>query len=246
MKDLDNLKKIAVLIDAENAQYSKLGAILDELSKHGHVISKNAYGDWGDEKLKGWPTVLDRLAIKPHQQFARTAKRNAIDIAMVIDAMDMFHSEDFDAFALVSSDSDFASLASRLRRGGKYVFGFGEQKTPLSFRNACDDFVITEVLGSSPAGADPANPADKPPSVTETDLVALLRAAVVEYSESDGWTLASHAGAMIKRQRPDFQPRLFGCKTFLQVLSKLDRQFEVRRVQRGEGTTDQFRERQGT
>ena len=115
MKDIESLKTIAVLVDAENAQHSKLGAILDELLKHGHVIAKYAYGDWTSERLRNWPDVLDRLAIRPHHQFARTSGKNATDIAMVIDAMDMFHSEDFDAFAIVSSDSDFTGLASRLR-----------------------------------------------------------------------------------------------------------------------------------
>jgi hypothetical protein len=243
MKDIENLKTIAVLIDAENAQYSKLGAILDELSKHGHVIAKHAYGDWSDEKLKGWPDVLDRLAIKPQQQFARTTKRNATDIAMVIDAMDMFHAEDFDAFALVSSDSDFTGLASRLRRGGKYVFGFGEEKTPISFRNACDDFRLTEYLGASGSVPEPAAPSAPAATLAEGDLISLLKAAATEYADSDGWTLASHAGSMIKRQRPDFHPKIFGCKTFLQVLARFDKQFEVRKVPRGEGMTDQYREK---
>ena len=199
MKDIESLKTIAVLIDAENAQYSKLGAILDELSKHGHVIAKSAYGDWSDERLKNWPDVLDKLAIRSHHQFARTTKRNAIDIAMVIDAMDMFHLESFDAFALVSSDSDFTGLASRLRRGGKYVFGFGEDKTPISFRNACDDFLLTEYLGVPPAPNGAQSPAKESRSLEEADLIALLRAAASEYADTDGWTLASHAGTVIER-----------------------------------------------
>jgi hypothetical protein len=243
MKDIESLKTIAVLIDAENAQYSKLGAILDELSKHGHIIAKSAYGDWSDERLKNWPDVLDKLAIRSHHQFARTTKRNAIDIAMVIDAMDMFHLESFDAFALVSSDSDFTGLASRLRRGGKYVFGFGEAKTPVSFRNACDDFLLTEYLGVPPPAPGVQPPTTENRTLEEADLVALLKAAATEYADLEGWTLASHAGNVIKRQRPDFHPRTFGCKTFLQVVGKFDRYFELRRAPRGEGMADQYRER---
>lgn len=243
MKDIESLKTIAVLIDAENAQHSKLGVILDELLKHGHVTAKNAYGDWTSERLKNWPEVLDRLAIRPHHQFVRTSGKNATDIAMVIDAMDMFHAEDFDAFAIVSSDSDFTGLASRLRRGGKYVFGFGEEKTPVSFRNACDDFILTEYLGvvASLPGPQPG-PEDKL-TAEERDVVALLKAATSAHGEGDGWTLTSHAGNVIKRQRPDFSPRLFGCKTLGQVIARFDRHFELRRVARGDGMTDQFRER---
>lgn len=243
MKDIESLKTIAVLVDAENAQHSKLGAILDELLKHGHVIAKNTYGDWTSERLKNWPDVLDRLAIRPHHQFARTSGKNATDIAMVIDAMDMFHSEDFDAFAIVSSDSDFTGLASRLRRGGKYVFGFGEEKTPVSFRNACDDFILTEYLGAVPvASTTPAaDPGGESPE--ERDIIALLKAAASEFAEGEGWTLTSHAGNTIKRQRPDFSPKVFGCRSLGQVISKFDRHFELKRVARGDGMTDQYRER---
>jgi hypothetical protein len=243
MKDIESLKTIAVLIDAENAQHTKLGVILDELLKHGHVTAKNAYGDWTSERLKNWPEVLDRLAIRPYHQFVRTSGKNATDIAMVIDAMDVFHAEDFDAFAIVSSDSDFTGLASRLRRGGKYVFGFGEEKTPVSFRNACDDFILTEYLGGAAAPSMSAPSGEGRLGPVAQDIVALLKAAASEHAEGEGWTLTSHAGIMIKRQRPDFTPRQFGCKTLGQVIAKFDRHFELRRVARGDGMTDQFRER---
>jgi hypothetical protein len=243
MKDLESLKTIAVLIDAENAQHSKLGVIMDELLKHGHVTAKNAYGDWTNERLKNWPEVLNRLAISPHQHFVRTAGKNSADIALVIDAMDMFHAEDFDAFAIVSSDSDFTGLASRLRRGGKYVFGFGEEKTPESFRKACDDFILTELLGSTaPAPSGHAIALSGGLLPEEEDIISLLRAAASEHSEDDGWTLTTHAGNVIKRQRPDFSPKQFGCKSLGQVIGKFDRYFEIRRVARGDGTADQFRE----
>lgn len=241
MKNIDQLRTIAVLIDAENAQYSAIGSILDELSKHGNVLTKNAYGDWTSEYLKRWPDVLARLAVRPCHQFASSSGKNAIDIAMVIDAMDMFHSENFDAFAIVSSDSDFAGLASRLRRGGKYVFGFGEEKTPISFRNACDDFIVTSFLTSS-KDAKAVN-ATAPTELTKNDVIELLKSAASEYGDADGWTLASYAGSLIKRQRPDFNPSSFGCKSLTQLISNLGGSFESRKVARGEGTVDEYRER---
>jgi uncharacterized LabA/DUF88 family protein len=245
MKDLDATKTIAVMIDAENAQHRTIGPILNELSKYGHVVARNAYGDWSSQHLKAWPEVLERLAIAPRQQFSRASGKNASDIAMVIDAMDMFHVEDFDAFALVSSDSDFAGLASRLRRGGKYVFGFGEEKTPESFRNACDAFVYTTLLGSSPpesAAEKTAVPRNKT-SAELRQLIELFELAASEYGDADGWTLVSRAGSMIKRQRPDFDPRAFECKNLLQVIEKLHERFELRKVPRGEGTADEYRGR---
>ena len=240
MKNLEDLRTIAVLVDAENAQHTAIGPILDELSKYGNVLTKNAYGDWTSEYLKRWPDVLSRLAVRPVHQFARSSGKNALDIAMVIDAMDMFHSENFDAFALVSSDSDFAGLASRLRRGGKYVFGFGENKTPISFRNACDNFIVTSFLANG-AEAETSTSA-APAELTEKDVVELLQSAASEYGDADGWTLASHAGMLIKRQRPDFNSRVFGHKSLTQLISSLEEYFEVRKVARGEGTVDEYRE----
>ena len=143
MKDLEQHKKIAVLIDADNAQLTKLPLIIEELSSHGHVVVKRAYGDWSIDSLKNWKTVLNELAIQPIQQFAYTKGKNATDASMIIDAMDLLYSSKFDAFALVSSDSDFTKLASRLRESEIYVFGFGEKMTPVSFRSACDDFLFT-------------------------------------------------------------------------------------------------------
>ncbi len=146
MKDLDGHKKICVLIDADNAQYSKVKSILEEISAHGHIVIKRAYGDWSSEYLKNWKQSLNELAIQPIQQFAYTTGKNSTDASMIIDAMDLLYSQKFDAFALVSSDSDFTKLASRLRESEIFVFGVGQMKTPIAFRNACDDFIYTENL----------------------------------------------------------------------------------------------------
>jgi len=144
MKNGSEEKRIVVLIDADNAQQSKLEPILAELSTHGRIIVKRAYGDWSSSYLKNWKERLNELAIQPIQQFAYTTGKNSTDASMIIDAMDLLYTQKFDAFALVSSDSDFTKLASRLKESEIYVFGFGEHKTPLSFRNACDDFIFTE------------------------------------------------------------------------------------------------------
>ncbi len=146
MKDLDEQKKIAVLIDADNAQASRIKAVLTEISTHGHIVTKRAYGDWSSSNLKTWKTTLNEYSIQPVQQFAYTTGKNSTDASLIIDAMDLLYTGKYDSFVLVSSDSDFTKLASRLREAEIFVFGVGEAKTPVSFRNACDDFILVENL----------------------------------------------------------------------------------------------------
>lgn len=146
MKDLDEQKKIAVLIDADNAQHSRIKAVLAEIATHGHIITKRAYGDWSRNNLRAWKSILNEYSIQPIQQFAYTTGKNSTDASMIIDAMDLLYTEKYDSFVLVSSDSDFTKLASRLREAEKFVFGVGEAKTPSAFRNACDDFILVENL----------------------------------------------------------------------------------------------------
>jgi len=146
MIDIDEQKKIAVLIDADNTPYNKLSAILSEIAVHGHIITKRAYGDFSIPTLKNWKDGLNENAITPVQQFSYTQGKNSSDSAMIIDAMDLLYTEKYDAFVLVSSDSDFTKLASRLRESQEYVFGVGQKKTPVSFVNACDDFIFIENL----------------------------------------------------------------------------------------------------
>ncbi|MCI1209911.1 MAG: NYN domain-containing protein [Treponema sp.] len=153
MIDIDEQKKIAVLIDADNTPYSKLGAILQEIAVHGHIITKRAYGDFSSETLKKWKNELNENAILPVQQFSYTQGKNSSDSAMIIDAMDLLYTEKYDAFALVSSDSDFTKLASRLRESQEYVFGVGRKQTPASFVNACDDFIYIENLNEDSENA---------------------------------------------------------------------------------------------
>lgn len=238
MKDLDQHKKIAVLIDADNAQLSKLPLILEELSSHGHVVTKRAYGDWSVDSLKNWKTVLNELAIQPIQQFAYTKGKNATDASMIIDAMDLLYSQKFDAFALVSSDSDFTKLASRLREDEIYVFGFGEHKTPTSFRNACDDFLLTENLAveegeeapGKPSSAKPEKPVKSSKKKEEVpEIVRLLRRAYDHVQDDQGWAHLSATASFLKRAKSDFDPRSYGAKKFSDLFSNLGDYFELRK-----------------
>ncbi|MFT5838639.1 MAG: hypothetical protein ACI9UT_001133 [Flavobacteriales bacterium] len=237
MKDLDVHKKIAVLIDADNAQLSKLKTILDEISAHGHVLIKRAYGDWSIDNLKYWKQPLNELAIQPIQQFAYTTGKNSTDASMIIDAMDLLYSEKIDAFALVSSDSDFTKLASRLRESEKFVFGVGEKKTPVSFRNACDDFVYTENLDASEKTIKdkPIPPTEEVGSIEE--IVPILAKAWEQFQDDDGWANLSSAGNFIKRAAPDFDPRTYGVGKLAELIKKLDSRFEMKK-QKINGSND--------
>ncbi|NOU35619.1 MAG: NYN domain-containing protein [Kiritimatiellaceae bacterium] len=250
MKDIETAKKIAVLIDAENAQCSVLAAVLNEISKHGHIVVKKAYGDWGSSHLRNWKQPLNELAINPVQQFSYTQGKNSSDAAMIIDAMDLLYTKQFDAFALVTSDSDFTKLASRLKESQIFVFGVGEGKTPTAFRNACDDFILTEVLQSpdeikpeKSAGAKaPAAKTTRKPLSQDRKLVNVLHNAVVEYADADGWAVLSSCGSLIKRQYPDFDPRSYGCRTFT-LLFEATGLFEVDRRSNGATKTVYVRDR---
>ncbi|PMR67098.1 NYN domain-containing protein [Halomonas heilongjiangensis] len=238
MKDLDEHKKIAVLIDADNAQCSKMKSILDEVSAHGHVVIKRAYGDWSSDYLKNWKTTLNELAIQPVQQFSYTTGKNSTDASMIIDAMDLLYSTKYDAFALVSSDSDFTKLASRLRESEIFVFGVGEKKTPVSFRNACDDFVYTENLGSEPvAEVKVSISADKPAAVDPKELVPVLTKAWEQYQDEDGWANVAPAGSFVKRAAPDFDPRTYGATKLPEIIKILSKNFEMTKF-KGKGTVN--------
>lgn len=228
MKDLDDQKKIAVLVDADNAQHSKIRSILDEISKHGHVITKRAYGDWSSEYLKNWKTILNELAIQPIQQFAYTTGKNSTDSSLIIDAMDLLYTEKYDAFALISSDSDFTKLASRLRESEVYVFGVGEKKTPVSFRNSCDDFIFSENVGEPIiSGVNNEQTSTAPATNTEEipqDIIDALLSGWLQYKEDDGedWANVAPVGGLLKRLKPDFDPRTYGATKIPELIAKID------------------------
>jgi uncharacterized LabA/DUF88 family protein len=210
-------QKIAVLIDAENAQMTSLSAILTELSKHGHIIVKRAYGDWSGNHLKNWKKSMNELVIQPIQQFSYTQGKNSSDAALIIDAMDLLYSGKFDAFAIVSSDSDFTKLASRLKESQIHVYGVGEKKTPPAFINACDDFIYVEVLRQLDAEEEQESKRSSKKSQKVTKditkdkaLIKLLKNTIDDCADDDGWAALAECGSLIKKQFPDFDSRNYG------------------------------------
>jgi hypothetical protein len=244
--------KLAVLIDADNASPNVADALLAEVAKYGTSFVKRAYGDWTGTNLKGWKEQLLRKSIQPFQQFAYTQGKNATDSAMIIDAMDLLYTNRFDGFCLVSSDSDFTRLATRIRESGLVVYGFGERKTPKPFVVACDKFIYFENLNIMPPD-DPATPSTPGPqansssgggggggantftvthrrapstttsgppgsSTIDTKLEQQLRDAVEASSDEEGWANLAKVGALITKQRPDFDPRTYGHLKFSEVV----------------------------
>ena len=207
---MENTDKLAVLIDADNAQPSIVDSLLAEIANYGVASVKRIYGDWTAPSLKGWKDVLLQHSIQPMQQFAYTKGKNATDSAMIIDAMDLLYTSNFNGFCIVSSDSDFTKLASRIRESGLLVYGFGEQKTPSAFVSACDKFIYTEVLR---AKTDESKAIIKKTSTElkqDTKLVSLLRNAVEASSDESGWAQLGPVGSNIAKQSPEFDPRNYG------------------------------------
>jgi uncharacterized LabA/DUF88 family protein len=216
-EDGESTARLAVLIDADNAQPAIAVRLLAEIAKYGTAHVKRAYGDWTGTKLKGWKDQLLTQSIQPIQQFAYTTGKNATDAAMVIDAMDLLYSGRFDGFCIVSSDSDFTRLASRIRESGLTVYGFGERKTPKPFVAACDKFVYFENLVPDVSKNTSADQTFKPvPRVpaaqlkADTTLVGQLRDAVEAASDEEGWAPLAVVGSIITKQAPDFDSRNFG------------------------------------
>lgn len=243
--------RIAVLIDADNAPASKIGAILSQVAKSGNAHVRRAYGDWKNSHLKGWESRLQEFAIAPVQQFAYTKGKNASDIAMVIDAMDLLHAGVADGFAIVSSDADFTPLVMRLRQSGAEVVGFGGEKAPRAFQNACSTFYKLETLREdddtdddveeAPSAASADDTAPKPaagrtrPSQridgnalkSDRQLVRMLRTAVEEAADDDGWAQLSQVSDQIRNQS-SIQPGNYGYAKFSGLIEAIDL-FEVKR-----------------
>ena len=207
---MEKITKLAVLIDADNAQPIIIDSLLAEIANYGVASVKRIYGDWTAPGLKGWKEVLLQHSIQPMQQFAYTKGKNATDSAMIIDAMDLLYTSNFNGFCIVSSDSDFTKLASRIRESGLLVYGFGEKKTPSAFVAACDKFIYTEVLR---AKTDESEAIAKKPSnelKQDTKLVSLLRNAVEASSDESGWAQLGPVGSNIAKQSSEFDPRNYG------------------------------------
>ncbi|ORE90764.1 NYN domain-containing protein [Aurantimonas sp. 22II-16-19i] len=224
----DTTRRLAVLIDADNASSKIADGLFEEIAKIGEASVRRVYGDFSTTRSKGWVETLARHAIVPQQQFPYTIGKNASDITLVIDAMDLLHSGRFDGFCLVSSDSDFTRLASRIREQGVDVFGFGEQKTPESFRQACRRFIYTENL--LPERADPDRATDAPttkPLARKEEATRLLLRVIAQMDSEDGWINLGGFGKQILNLAPDFDPRTYGFKK-LSDLVRSTKEFEVR------------------
>ena len=213
--------RLAVLIDADNAQASIIEGLLDEIAQYGVASVKRIYGDWTDTRLKGWKSVLLEHGINPVQQFAYTTGKNATDSALIIDAMDLLYSERLDGFCIISSDSDFTRLASRIREGGLKVYGFGEKKTPKAFMSACDKFIYTEILRkcdktSEPKLRKPAQKTQKP----DLRILNTLRHAVDDTADEAGWSHLGSVGQNVLNKSPEFDPRNYGFKKLRDLLEE--------------------------
>lgn len=231
----DRPQRLAILIDADNASPRAAAAIFEEIATIGEASARRIYGDFSGTRLKGWSEVLATYAIIPQQNFANTVGKNASDIALVIDAMDLLHSGRFDGFCLVSSDSDFTRLAARIREQGLNVYGFGEQKTPESFRRACKRFIYTENLLSpaehlvcSTTGSGEAAPAGGSTKQPPTAAIPLIQTALSQMEDVDGWHFLGAVGQRLAALMPDFDPRTYGCAKLLTLIEKSGA-FDVRR-----------------
>ena len=218
--------RLAVLIDADNASAKIADGLFEEIAKIGEASVRRIYGDFANPRSKAWADTLSKHAIIPQQQFAYTTGKNASDITLVIDAMDLLHSGRFDGFCLVSSDSDFTRLAARIREQGIDVFGFGEQKTPESFRQACRRFIYTENLLPGAAANTPDVGSAAKPLQPLTDAIPLLRKVVAQIESEDGWVALGAVGTQLTNTQPDFDSRNYGCRK-LSDLVRNTGEFEI-------------------
>lgn len=222
-------KRIALLIDADNAPAAKIDVILAEVARYGVANVRRAYGDWKNPHLKSWEACLHEYAIRPVQQFAYSRGKNASDMAMVIDAMDLLYARNLDGFAIVSSDADFTPLVMRLLTEGVKVYGFGEKKTPDPFVNACSKFTYVEALGQpeQSGGTSAAQPRSTSDLHGDARLLQMLRSAVDSASGDDGWSKLGAVGQQIGNQA-SFDSRNYGYRK-LSDLIEATGVFEVRR-----------------
>ncbi|MBW4692382.1 MAG: NYN domain-containing protein [Lyngbya sp. HA4199-MV5] len=243
--------RLAVLIDADNANADLIEALLKEVAKYGTSHVKRIYGDWTNTQLGKWKDKLNKFAIQPMQQFRYTTGKNATDSALIIDAMDLLYTRNFDGFCIVSSDSDFTRLASRIRESGLLVYGFGERKTPLAFISACDKFIYTEILGRSDetvtvSASDSViekesksstkdSSSQKPEALNsqalkrDREFVALLKDAYKAIAEEDGWANLGSFGAQLTKISPSFDQRNYGYEKLGSLIRATDL-FEVKEI----------------
>ena len=240
MNETVNARRLALLIDADNASPAIINGLLSEISKFGVLTVKRIYGDWTTPNLGGWKSTLLDHSITPIQQFRYTVGKNATDTAMIIDAMDIHYGGKVDGFCLVSSDSDFTRLASRLRESGLVVYGFGERKTPSAFVSACDKFTFVDIL-TDPRKGPKGESKDAAENLKgDTVLMNLLRTAIEASTDEGGWANLGSVGKQISSQKPDFDPRHWGFSKLSSLIEAINL-FEVRREAKGtQGHTEVY------
>ncbi len=237
MQTLQDLR-LAVLIDADNIPFSNVKGMLEEIAKYGTPTFKRIYGDWTKPTVSGWKSILLENAITPVQQYSYTQGKNATDSAMIIDAMDILYSGKVDGFCIVSSDSDFTRLATRLREAGMRVIGIGERKTPSPFIIACDKFIYIEILTSSvqeqqyqskKKGGKPVRQGQKnkesEQQVQARKVKQLIASSITDLADENGWAYLGDVGNLILKKQPDFDPRNFGFAKLTPLIKSFD--FEI-------------------
>jgi len=228
--------QLAVLIDAENIPYSNIKGMLDEITKFGVPTIKRIYGDWTNQIVSGWKPALLEHAITPIQQYSYTSGKNSSDSALIIDAMDILHNKQVDGFCLVSSDSDFTRLATRLRESGKLVIGIGERKTPKAFIVACDKFIYIEIINTQNKESENSekykdeNYTESERSIEPIDrsLIKLIESSVEDLADDNGWAFLAEIGNLLNKKKPDFDPRNYGFSKLTPLIKSLDKNFEIR------------------
>lgn len=217
--------KLAVLIDADNIPYSNVKDMMEEIAKYGTPTFKRIYGDWTKPTTSGWKGVLLQNAITPIQQYSYTSGKNATDSAMIIDAMDILYTGRVDGFCIVSSDSDFTRLATRLREAGMKVIGIGEKKTPDPFITACDKFIYIEILASEENNArDIKTRRTKKDFLHKLDkrVISLIKSSINDVADEGGWAFLGEVGTLILKKQPNFDSRNYGFKKLVQLMKSMD------------------------
>jgi hypothetical protein len=244
--------RLAVLIDADNVPYSNIQGMLEEIAKYGNPTFKRIYADWTKPTVSGWKSVLLEYAITPIHQYSYTSGKNATDSAMIIDAMDILYSGRVDGFCIISSDSDFTRLATRLREAGMKVFGFGEKKTPTAFISACDKFIYIEILANDKSSEEEAStPTKAKPKASQStngkqpilpitrNLVKLITDSINDLADESGWTFLGDLGNLLLKKQPDFDPRNYGFGKLVLLLKSM-KQVEVEKRDTGKGNIKNF------
>ncbi len=226
MKDLE---KIVLLIDADNTQINKLEGVIQKISVYGRIVVKRAYGNWKKDTLKNWESELKRLAIKAEQQFDYVLGKNATDMALVIDAVNLLHRGIYNGFAIMASDSDYTPLAIYLRESGTRVIGVGEKKAPESFRNSCDEFLFLEDICGKEDNAEEKTEESIPEADKINIIHILLKKAAEKYQNQEGFVNVSSAGQFIKRELPDFNVKDYGFKKLSNLIEAFPEKYDIKK-----------------